>query len=263
VNLIHSLDLKPREIISLMGGGGKTTLMFALARELSEAGHKVITTTTTKILEPSQQETPETILLGESQKSKVKGQNWYDWLRRELDRYGHITLAQEKIPDNKLKGISAEIILELDRLKLAPYIIVEADGSRRHPLKAPNATEPVIPQNTTLVISVAGIEVLNLPLREDFVFRADLAAQLLGIPLESPMTAEAIAALMTHPNGIPKGSPVRARIIPFINKIDMNSCLQDARDLATKILNQHHPQIERVILGQANSPSDPVREIIR
>jgi probable selenium-dependent hydroxylase accessory protein YqeC len=180
-----------------------------------------------------------------------------------LDKYGHITLAQQRIPDNKLKGIVAEIILEMDGLKLAPYIIVEADGSRHHPLKAPSATEPVIPQNTTLVIAVAGIEVLNLPLREDFVFRADLAAQLLGIPLESPMTAEAIAALMTHPNGIAKGSPVRARIIPFINKIDMNSCLHDARDLAAKILNQHHPQIERVVLGHANSPNDPVCEIIR
>ena len=256
MNLIDSLDLKPREIISLVGGGGKTTLMFALARELSEAGHKVITTTTTKIFEPSLQESPKTILLGESQ-------NWRDWLRRELDGYGHITLAQERIPEAKLKGISPELVLELDKSRLAPYIIVEADGSRQHHLKAPNTTEPVIPENTTLVITVTGIEALNRPLTEDFVFRAHIAAQLLGLPLESPVTAEAIAALITHPNGIAKGSPATARIIPFINKMDLNTDLLSARDLAAKILTRRHSQIERVILGQVNSRRNPVREIVK
>jgi probable selenium-dependent hydroxylase accessory protein YqeC len=256
VNLIDSLDLKPREIISLVGGGGKTTLMFALARELSQAGHKVITTTTTKIFEPSLQETPKTILLGESQ-------NWRDWLRRELESYGHITLAEERIPEAKLKGISPELVLELDKSRLAPYIIVEADGSRQHPLKAPNATEPVIPENTTLVIAVVGVEALNRPLAEDFVFRAHIAAQLLGLPLESPVTAEAIAALIIHPNGIAKGSPATARIIPFINKMDLNTGDLNARDLAAKILNRRHSQIEKVILGQVNSLRNPVREIVK
>ncbi|MCJ7654933.1 MAG: putative selenium-dependent hydroxylase accessory protein YqeC, partial [Dehalococcoidia bacterium] len=54
----EALDIRPGEVISLVGGGGKTTLMFALARELALGSGCVITTTTTKILEPSPSETP-------------------------------------------------------------------------------------------------------------------------------------------------------------------------------------------------------------
>jgi hypothetical protein len=67
---------------------------------------------------------------------------------------------------------------------------------------------------------------------------------------------------MTHADGIARGSPARARIIPFINKMDLNGDLQNARDLAGQILNQRHPQIERVVLGEANSARNPVREIV-
>jgi len=49
-SLSEALGLQRREMISLTGAGGKTTLMFRLAKELSLAGKKVITTTTTNIL---------------------------------------------------------------------------------------------------------------------------------------------------------------------------------------------------------------------
>ena len=48
-DLFSALALGQREHVALVGGGGKTTLMFALAGELLQAGKKVITTTTTKI----------------------------------------------------------------------------------------------------------------------------------------------------------------------------------------------------------------------
>jgi probable selenium-dependent hydroxylase accessory protein YqeC len=58
MTLKEALDIRPGEVISLVGGGGKTTLMFALARELAFGDGCVVTTTTTKILEPSPSETP-------------------------------------------------------------------------------------------------------------------------------------------------------------------------------------------------------------
>ncbi len=63
MKLKEALGIKPGEVISLVGGGGKTTLMFALARELASSGKTVITTATTKILEPSSTETS-LLLLG-------------------------------------------------------------------------------------------------------------------------------------------------------------------------------------------------------
>ena len=51
-SLKQAFNISPKEVISLVGAGGKTTLMFALARELASDKGCVITTTTTKILEP-------------------------------------------------------------------------------------------------------------------------------------------------------------------------------------------------------------------
>ena len=99
LNLIDALSLNNREIIALVGGGGKTTLMFALARELSSQGHRVITTTTTKIMEPTPQETPQLLLVG-------GGEDGPDLIRQLLEKYRHVTLASERLDSCKLRGVS-------------------------------------------------------------------------------------------------------------------------------------------------------------
>ena len=57
-SLIEALALGSRELISLVGAGGKTTLMFALAEELRILNRRVVTTTTTKIVPPAPEESP-------------------------------------------------------------------------------------------------------------------------------------------------------------------------------------------------------------
>src|SRR4030043_2196231 len=68
--LEESLGLKAKELISLVGAGGKTTLMFRLAKELVAGGKKVVTTTTTKILEPTSDETAFLIVNQDEEKLK-------------------------------------------------------------------------------------------------------------------------------------------------------------------------------------------------
>ena len=74
-------------------------------------------------------------------------------------------------------------------------------------------------------------------------------------------TLSAIAMLITHRHGITKGSPGKVRIIPFINKIDLNGGLVQGRKLAREILKIGHPSIKQVLLGQARM-TNPVVEII-
>lgn len=243
MRICEALELREKEVVSLVGGGGKTTLMFALAGELSSEGKRVITTTTTKILEPSSDETP--LLILERNEEMVP-----DLVRSSLGKFKHITLAAEKLTPEKLKGVSPELIVRLGALNLADYIIVEADGAARRPLKAPNATEPVIPPNTTLVVPVIGIDALNKPLNEEYVFRSEIASKLLEIPLGTIMSAHHVAALVTHPLGILKDSPEGARIIPFINKMDLESGLKRGAELSRAILDSGYPGVCRVILGQ-------------
>jgi probable selenium-dependent hydroxylase accessory protein YqeC len=257
---IHTLkeafDIGSKEIISLVGAGGKTTLMFALARELTERKKVVITTATTKIFPPSFSDSA-CVFTSSSRDTII------DFIHRNGMNVGHITLAAGKSEaTGKLLGIKPELVLELIDLEPVLSIIVEADGAARRPLKVPNpAHEPVIPQSTSVVIPVIGIEALGRALTEEHVFRSEIAAQLTGIPLGETLSPQVIAELIVHPSGIARGSPKRARIVPFINKVDLCADLSEARDIAVKILEAHHAQIDRVVLGQARL-KPPVREVV-
>ena len=58
ISLREGLQLSTGGVVCFVGAGGKTSLMFRLARELSAGGDSVLTTTTTKIqmLTPVQSE---------------------------------------------------------------------------------------------------------------------------------------------------------------------------------------------------------------
>jgi len=220
--------------------------MFSLSRELTTHEKVVITTTTTKIFTPSSSDTPY-LLLSREQKEI------FDFILKNGNKLRQLTLASEKLANSgKLKGINPELVSQLIKLDPVIYIIVEADGAACRPLKAPNpAFEPVIPQDTSLVIPVIGIDALGCELKDEYVFRSEIAAKLTGLSLGEAVSAAAIVTLILHPSGIIRGTPDQARIIPFINKIDLLADLAEARDLASKILGAGHPQIDRVVLSQA------------
>jgi probable selenium-dependent hydroxylase accessory protein YqeC len=180
---------------------------------------------------------------------------------KEIGKRRHITAASSWVTESKLQGISPEAIEQLAGRKAAPYIIVEADGARNLPLKAPGPDEPVIPIATTLVVPVIGIDALDRPLTEENVFRADVAAALLDLLPGTIVTTREIARLVAHPEGLAKGSPASASIVPFINKLDTNSLVARGRELAHRILEMKHPAIERVVLGHTAAPT-PVVEVI-
>ncbi len=256
MTLREALNIGPGEVISLVGGGGKTTLMFALARELasSDNGNCVITTTTTKIFEPLPSESP--LLLVERDEAELT-----KLLLQNVAKFRHITLASERLASGKLKGTSPGLVVKLAELNQVSHVIVEADGAAHRSLKAPNSTEPVIPENTSLVIPVVGIDAVGCCLSEENVFRPEIVSRLLGLPLGEIISAESIAILVTHHQGIIRGSPNQARIIPFINKVDLDEGLLKGRNLASRILAIKHPGIRHVILGQARLP-EPVAEVI-
>ncbi len=241
LSLRQAFDIHQGEVISLVGGGGKTTLMFALAHELEAGGEKVVSTTTTRIFEPS---VSETFLIVEPDESRIP-----ERVFAELKTHRHITLASFKLPGGKLKGISPEMVDRLAELIISPYVIVEADGSARKPLKAPNATEPVTPPSTTLVIPIVGVDALGCRLTQENVFRPETISELTGLPLGGIITADTIATLITHPRGIIKESPIHARIVPLINKTDLAQDPSAVEELADMILGKGHLQIKRVVLG--------------
>jgi len=241
--LAKAFGLRQREVISLTGAGGKTTLMFLLARELFVSGKRVVTTTTTKILEPRPGETA-SLVVDESEEDLKQ------FVEKHLDQYKHLTIATERLGSDKLKGVSSELVDELWGSKRVDYIIVEADGAAGRPVKAPREKEPVIPSNTTVLVAILGVDGIGMEINDENVFQAGRVAELTGIPMGEKLTEEGAAVLLTHPEGILKGIPFSSKGIVFLNKVDVPHGMKVAKKTAQKIIGKRHPQIDRVVLGQ-------------
>jgi probable selenium-dependent hydroxylase accessory protein YqeC len=252
--LSESLGLKTREAISLAGAGGKTTLMFRLAKELFLTGKKVVTTTTTKILEPASGETVSLFINLDEEELK-------QFVHKHLDEYKHITIARERLGSGKLKGVSSDLVNELWSSNKIDYIIIETDGAAGRPVKAPREGEPVIPSSTTLVVAILGVDGVEREVNEENIFQAKRVSKMTGIPMGKKMTDEAMAVLVTHREGIFKGAPSSARVIAFLNKVDIPNGVVKGKGIAQKIIERKHLQIERVVLGQLKSES-PVVDVI-
>jgi probable selenium-dependent hydroxylase accessory protein YqeC len=255
--LVESLGLGAREMISLVGAGGKTSLMFRLAAELVHQGRRVVTTTTTRILEPSPEES--SCLFIDSEEGKLGR-----YIDGHLSSSRHITIARERIDSNKLRGVSPGFVGEIWATKAIEYLIVEADGAAGRPVKAPREGEPVIPSDTTLAVALLGVDGMDLELREENIFRSERVSRLTGISIGEKMTDDAMAILVTHPEGILKGTPASSRAVLFLNKIDTPNGMEKARKIARKVLDRRHHRVEReserVVLGQLRR-DPPVVEV--
>ena len=251
MTLEQAFSLGDREVISAVGGGGKTTFMYALGRELCAHRKGVILTTTTKILEP--EPSPFFIQFLSHELAKVK-----NWLKENLDRPCCLLIARERLPDGKLEGIFPEWVDEIFSMSGVSIVIDEADGSAGRPLKAPREGEPVIPSGTTLLIPFVGIDGMGCPLNEDKVFRSAIASRLLNLPIGTIVTEEVIARLVAE---LIRGGPAGARVIPLINKVEIPGGLEKARSLARHLLSDDPGKIKRVVLAQLQH-SAAVKELV-
>ncbi len=251
MTLDEAFSIQEGEVISLVGAGGKTTLMFALGEDLSRNRKGIILSTTTKIWEPAR--SPSFALFLNRDLGEIK-----KWVGENLAAYPYLLIAQERLGNGKLRGIPPQWVEELHSLPGVSVLIVEADGAAGRPLKAPREGEPVVPERTTLFIPVVGVDVLGCPLDEQNVFRSEIAARILQTNLGSKVTEEMIARLLQE---MIKSSPKEARVLPFINKVDLAGGLSQGRKIARYLMMSQRTLIPWIVLGQARQ-SPRVKEII-
>jgi len=251
LTLTEALSIKEREVISLVGAGGKTTLMFALGRELSLHKRGILLTTTTKIWDPGP--SCDFALFCSPKLGEIK-----DWVEQNLNRHRYLLVAREKLVTGKLQGIPAGWVGELHSVAGVSHIIVEADGAAGRPLKAPREGEPVVPPDTTLMIAVVGIDALGDLLTEDHVFRSKIAMKILDQPEGAIISEQMIAKLVAESL---KNMLGKVRVVPFLNKVDLPNGLEKGRNLARILVEAFRPRIDRVVLGHAGG-SHTVAEIV-
>jgi probable selenium-dependent hydroxylase accessory protein YqeC len=249
MNLFASLNLEKREIVSFVGGGGKTTLMFRLAAEIPSR-YQTLITTTTKIFVPPADRYP-TFTANENKFNEAE-------LKKLLQAGIKPVLGSELLPENKLNGLSQEQFENIAQWQEIEYILVEADGSKGRPLKGHLYFEPVIPQWTTMVIIVIGADALGKPLDGNYVHRSEVVAELTGSKPGAVITPEIISKLITHPQGIMCSIPPLARTTAIINKVDCLASLDEAYRTAQLLVGD---LIEKVLLCSAIS-KHPVVDVV-
>jgi len=255
MDLNHALRIQPKEIVAFVGGGGKTSAMFRLADELVAGGRRVVTTTTTRIFANQIALAPHHIV---HPKGKVARQ-LIDSLTRQLALHPHILVVGE--PDHEIGkafGVTPEVVEAMAALAEVDVILNEADGSRMRPFKAPADHEPVVPDCTTTLVPVVGIDTLGRPLTEKYVHRAERVAELAGVEVGVEVTPEIVAAVLGHPQGGLKGLPTNARAVSLINKVESAEQLDAAREIARHLLVTQ--EVDAVAIGAVRR-EDPVIEV--
>ncbi len=221
--LSHSLRLTKSQTIAFTGGGGKTSALFMAARELAPA----LVTTSTHLAARQVSNADRHILWTPGEPLP------------EIEMSG-VTLITGPFRED-IARVTAPTLEQLQLLKeFAGYhdlpLLIEADGSRQKPLKAPAAHEPAIPPFADVVIVTAGMRGLDRPLNENFIHRPEIFGALSGLRPEQPVSAEAVTRVLTNPEGGLKNIPPRARKVVLLNQADTPELQSRAGNMAHNLL---------------------------
>lgn len=181
----------------LIGGGGKTTLMYRLAAEWCRRGESALCATTTKVWPPRPEQCAD-LRLGALEAVRLD-------LRR---RPATLTAVASRMEGGKCLGFPADETLAL--AAEARHLVVEADGAKERPVKAHAPHEPVIAAGASCVAAVVGAWCVGAPLDAQHVHRPEIFAALSGRALGEPVTAEDVARVILRRDGwlraVPEGA---------------------------------------------------------
>jgi probable selenium-dependent hydroxylase accessory protein YqeC len=233
MKLSEALNLKKKDVVSIVGAGGKTSLMLQLAREL-RSQRKVLVTTTTKIYIPSDKD--------------------YDFLCCSYENYekhmlkkteGIYVLGKGLSEENKLMGLSEE---ELSKTcHNFDYTLIEADGAKRKSLKGWNRYEPVIYSGTTKTIGVLDITSVGIEIKEDNIHRSDRFCNITDSNSGGFVNLEHLVKLVLHPEGLFKNS--LGEDILYINKVESDIDLERTQGLIEQIMMLSEGRLNKFVYG--------------
>ena len=206
-----------RHHVAIVGGGGKTTLAFALAEQLP--GRSVVTSTT-KMGADQHRGLP--LLVGPTDDELLAAATT------------SVVVAWRRVDEHKAVGVGPE---QCDRwFALVDHVLVEADGSRRLPFKAPGPDEPVVPATTTLLLSTIGADALGRVI-VDSCHRPLRVAALAGCRPSERLTPVRAARVLLHERGPRRAAPVGCRLAVVVNKVDDRS-LGRVEELVGELANR-------------------------
>ena len=234
-------------VVAIVGGGGKTSLLYRLGREATALGHRVVISGTVRFTRaPYPHATP---LVLQDAEDRLPA--------RILDAWASgATLLVVRAPNIERRGRLAPLMPEtVDALAVLDGLgamFFEADGSRQRPFKAPAPHEPVIPTLATHVVVVVSIDALDAPLDEAHVHRPEYVRAICDRPT---CDADLIARVLASPLGGRQHVEGRTFAV-VVNKADLGPAA--ARRLAERIAAQGVPRVVIARLAYEDAPVDGV-----
>jgi probable selenium-dependent hydroxylase accessory protein YqeC len=241
MNIVDAFDVDPsqHELICLVGAGGKTTTMFALAQGLKSRGRSVLVTTTTNIFYPSAGECDEVVIDGSADTNILK--------HAQPGRI--IGFGREMVKERKLSGIDRECIAKLHEGKRFDCILVECDGARHKPIKAPTAYEPVVPDNVTRAIGVIGLDAVGNPVTDEYVHRLEQFCAVVQRRPGELLDEEAVVELIVSAQGLFKGVPSGCKKYVVLNKAEGARRKESAGNILLGLLKRDHVPVTKCVIA--------------
>ena len=239
MSLIDALNIKYKDIVTIVGAGGKTSLMFSAASFFKE-NYKVLVTTTTNIYVPDSEyfEFDKFCLIDDKELDNI------------LNKYKHgVYVIGSKIINNlnkpKVKGLTFEM---LD--KITPFfdiVLIEGDGSREKSLKGWTDNEPVLYHKTTKTIGILDISSIGLDINEDNIHRVDKLLNIINDNKSLNINVEHLKDIVLSNKGLFKTS--KGEKILFINKSEGIKNKENANILIEEIINVNSSYIDKFTYG--------------
>jgi molybdenum cofactor cytidylyltransferase len=227
------LGIGARELVAIVGAGGKSTLLLGLGRHHAEAGRSVVMTTTTK-MGADQLPTWAVPCRTVAEVSAAVASREPAFLFTDID-------------SSKIVGASANLVDVIFALDEVDYVFAEADGAAGQSLKAPADHEPVIPLATTVVIVVASLAAIGGRI-VDVTHRPERVAALLGCGEDHVLEPDDLALVLSHPRGGLWHVSETARVIVVLTGAGPTGASDQIRAGLTA-----EPRIERVVVWDGTS----------
>ncbi|MHC1740695.1 MAG: selenium cofactor biosynthesis protein YqeC [Anaerolineaceae bacterium] len=235
MNLLEALEPSLPARIAIVGGGGKTTTLIQLSQQLSG----FVWASTTTHLGTDQLDFADRHFIVNT----VDAESINTWLEQRVS-----LLTGDFTQDERVKGPNIAIMEQIYQAasKHAVSLVVEADGARSCPIKAPGINEPAIPTWADMVIVVVGLSAIGKPFNQSTVHRVEPFAAITGLQVGDAITLESIEHLLVHPQGGLKNCPPFAKKIALLNQTDNLEMVKQAGKMAPNLLSAGY---DHVLIG--------------
>lgn len=250
MKLHQAFEVVRGDVVAFIGAGGKTSALVGLGYELLDLNWRVLATTTATI------QVEQLHLIPYAMPYNAVPEQ----ISAALSEYGFVFLY-DRIQDGKVYGVPIAKIKHLIDMVDSDALLVEADDAEGMLLKVPLPNEPAIPNETSLVVSVASLGVLDQPLDENHVYNPQAMIDEYGFYPGSSVRSPWIGQILRDEGMALRNIPEKARVVAFINQTPVDGYLRGRARLIARIALQS-PRLEAVALGAVRA-NEPVCEVQR